>query len=117
MSLTPPATIAPRSAEPAQRTATAVLLKRLLWVARSLLGLLVLAWSLLLIGWLTLHWGILPHIHQWRGPIEARASKALGLPVRIGNIEVRSNESSERAETAANTRGKRNAGRCSASSS
>ena len=91
MSLTPPATIASRSAaEPAQRTATAVLLKRLLWVARSLLGLLVLAWSLLLIGWLTLHWGILPHIHQWREPIEARASKALGLPVRIGNIEVHS---------------------------
>lgn len=91
MSLTPPATVAARpAANPAQRTATAVLLKRLLWVARSLLGLLVLAWSLLLIGWLTLHWGILPHIHQWRGPIEARASKALGLPVRIGNIEVRS---------------------------
>lgn len=91
MSLTPPATIASRpAADPAQRTATAGLLKRLLWVARSLLGLLVLAWSLLLIAWLTLHWGILPHIHQWREPIEARASKALGLPVRIGNIEVRS---------------------------
>ena len=91
MSLTSPATIASRpAANPAQRTATAVLLKRLLWVARSLLGLLVLAWSLLLIAWLTLHWGILPHIHQWREPIEARASKALGLPVRIGNIEVRS---------------------------
>ena len=91
MSLTPPAAVAARpAADPAQRTATAVLLKRLLWVARSLLGLLVLAWSLLLIAWLTLHWGILPHIHQWRGPIEARASKALGLPVRIGNIEVRS---------------------------
>jgi uncharacterized protein (TIGR02099 family) len=91
MSLTPPATIASRpAADPAQRTASAVLLKRLLWVARSLLGLLVLAWSLLLIAWLTLHWGILPHIQQWRGPIEARASKALGLPVRIGNIEVRS---------------------------
>lgn len=67
-----------------------MLLKRLLWVARSLLGLLVLAWSLLLIAWLTLHWGILPHIQQWREPIEARVSKALGLPVRIGNIEVRS---------------------------
>jgi uncharacterized protein (TIGR02099 family) len=91
MSLTPPATVASRpAADPAQRTATTVLLKRLLWVARSLLGLLVLAWSLLLIAWLTLHWGILPHIHQWREPIEARASKALGLPVRIGNIEVRS---------------------------
>ena len=78
------------SALSSQPALTAVLLKRLLWVVRSLLGLLVLAWSLLLIAWLTLHWGILPHIQQWREPIEARASKALGLPVRIGNIEVTS---------------------------
>ncbi|HKX39518.1 MAG TPA: AsmA family protein, partial [Burkholderiaceae bacterium] len=84
-------TAPPAAAAAAWRpTLTAVLLRRLLWVARSLLGLLVLAWSLLLIAWLTLHWGILPHIQQWREPIEARASKALGLPVRIGNIEVRS---------------------------
>jgi uncharacterized protein YhdP len=55
-----------------------------------LLGLVVTAWSLLLIAWLTLHWGILPHIQQWREPIEQRASKALGVPVRIGQIDVRS---------------------------
>ena len=60
------------------------------WAARALLGLVITAWSLLLIAWLTLHWGILPHIDQWRAPIEARASAALGVPVRIGNIEVRS---------------------------
>jgi len=81
---------APQVAAATRPALTAVLLKRLLWVARSLLGLLVLAWSLLLIAWLTLHWGILPHIQQWREPIEVRASKALGLPVRIGGIEVRS---------------------------
>ena len=60
------------------------------WVARALIGLVFTAWSLLLIAWLTLHWGILPHIQQWREPIEQRASKALGVPVRIGAIEVRS---------------------------
>ena len=48
------------------------------------------AWSLLLIAWLTLHWWILPHIQQWRGPLETRASQALGVPVRIGHIEVKS---------------------------
>ena len=45
---------------------------------------------MLLIAWLALHWAILPHIQQWREPIETRASKALGVPVRIGQIEVRS---------------------------
>jgi uncharacterized protein (TIGR02099 family) len=49
-----------------------------------------MACSLVLIAWLTLHWGILPHIQQWRGPIEQRASEALGVPVRIGAIEVKS---------------------------
>ena len=51
---------------------------------------MVAAWSLLLIAWLTLHWGILPRIEQWRPQIEQRASHALGIPVRIGNISVRS---------------------------
>ncbi|HEY9238253.1 MAG TPA: hypothetical protein VIP10_05370, partial [Burkholderiaceae bacterium] len=60
------------------------------WIARVSLGLIFTAWSLLLIAWLTLHWGILPHIQQWREPIEARASAALGVPVRIGQIAVRS---------------------------
>ena len=76
MSLIPPATSAPVPV--LKRWA------RIRWIARALLGLVVLAWSLLLIAWLTLHWGILPHIQQWREPIQARASKALGVPVRIG---------------------------------
>ena len=63
---------------------------RIRWIARALFGLVTLAWSLLLIAWLTLHWGILPHIQQWREPIQERASKALGVPVRIGQIAVRS---------------------------
>ena len=60
------------------------------WIARVSLGLIFTAWSLLLIAWLTLHWGILPHIQQWREPIETRASAALGVPVKIGQIAVRS---------------------------
>ncbi len=53
------------------------------WLALAFLGLLLLAW-------LGLHWAILPHIERWRPLIETQASQALGLPVRIGSIEVRS---------------------------
>jgi uncharacterized protein (TIGR02099 family) len=60
------------------------------WLARRLVWLLLAAWTVLLLAWLTLHWGILPRIEQWRGPIELRASQALGVPVRIGGIAVRS---------------------------
>ena len=82
MSLIPPATSKPDALPPRW--------VRLRWLARTLLGLVITAWSLLLIAWLTLHWGILPHIQQWREPIQERASKALGVPVRIGQISVRS---------------------------
>lgn len=47
------------------------------------------ALTLLLILWLTLHWGILPHIQQWRIPIESRVGQLLGRPVHIGAIQVR----------------------------
>ena len=57
---------------------------------RLVIGLVIAAWSLLLLAWLSLHWFILPHIQQWRTPIETRASAALGVPVRIGTIEVHS---------------------------
>ncbi len=51
---------------------------------------LLLAASLALLGWLTLHWGILPRLESWRPAIEQRASAALGQPVRVGRIAVRS---------------------------
>jgi len=44
----------------------------------------------LLVAWLILHWGILPHVEQWRPQIERRVSAVLGVPVQIGNITVRS---------------------------
>ena len=59
-------------------------------VLKWLVGGVIAAWCVLLLAWLTLHWAILPHIAQWRAPIEARAAKALGVPLRIGNISVRS---------------------------
>jgi uncharacterized protein (TIGR02099 family) len=59
-------------------------------VARWVFGLAFATWSLLLVAWLSLHWFILPHIERWRAPIEARASHALGVSVKIGRIDVRS---------------------------
>lgn len=83
--------IPPLDAAPEQRVPTVSSAWRpLRFAVRLLLGLLLVAGSLLLIAWLTLHWGILPRIEQWRPQIEARASAALGVPVRIGAIEVRS---------------------------
>ncbi|MDZ7813343.1 MAG: YhdP family protein [Ideonella sp.] len=57
---------------------------------RALIVLVLGAWGVLLLGWLTLHWGILPQADQWRPEIEAQASKALGVKVRIGHIEAAS---------------------------
>jgi uncharacterized protein (TIGR02099 family) len=48
------------------------------------------AWSLLLIAWLTLHWGILPRLDDWRPQIEQRVGAALGAPLQIGAVRVRS---------------------------
>ena len=76
---TPVATVIDRRRHPALR-----------WSWRIALGLLLGAWSLLLLAWLTLHWGILPRIEQWRPQIEERATQALGVPVSIGAIRVRS---------------------------
>ena len=60
------------------------------WALRWTVLLVLTLWSIVLIGWLTLHWGILPHIDDWRPQIEERASRALGLPLRIGHISVNS---------------------------
>jgi uncharacterized protein (TIGR02099 family) len=59
-------------------------------ILRWTLSLTLMLWSIVLIGWLILHWGILPHIDEWRPQIEQRASVALGLPLRIGRITVES---------------------------
>ncbi len=61
---------------------------RVAW--RVAFTLLFGAWSLLLLAWLTLQWGIVPRVGQWKPEIEQRASAALGVPVTIGAIRVRS---------------------------
>ena len=61
---------------------------RIAWKSGVYAGLSVLC--LLVLAWLTLQWGILPHIEDWRPAIERHASRAVGVPVRIGHISVRS---------------------------
>ena len=57
-------------------------------VLRWLAGGVLVACSIAATLWLVLQWGILPRIERWRPDVEARASAALGVPVRIGAIEV-----------------------------
>ncbi|WP_369630655.1 MULTISPECIES: YhdP family protein [unclassified Variovorax] len=58
--------------------------------ARWLLGLLFAAWLLLALSVVVLHAWIVPRIGDFRGALEAQASKAIGVPVRIGAITARS---------------------------
>lgn len=53
---------------------------------RVMLWLILAAWLLLGVAWATLHWVIVPRIDDLRPQMEMYASKALGLPVRIGSI-------------------------------
>ncbi len=61
---------------------------QLAWTAGVYAGLSVLC--LVALAWLTLQWGILPHIEDWRPAIERHASQAVGVPVQIGRISARS---------------------------
>ena len=58
-------------------------------LTRRLPVLLAVLAGTVLVAWLTLHWAILPHIDQWRPRIQAEASRALGVPLRIGELSVR----------------------------
>jgi uncharacterized protein (TIGR02099 family) len=71
---------------PRQRRLSAALSALLRWLA----GLMAVVFGLLVIAWLVIHWTILPHIENWRGTVEQRATAALGVPVRIGGITVTS---------------------------
>ena len=57
---------------------------------RGLLWLVAAAWLLFGLSWLVLHGWIVPRIGEFRPQLEAQASKALGVPVRIGQITARS---------------------------
>lgn len=62
------------------------------WVRRALRGF---AWALLVLYFvfvalvLTLRYALLPEVHRYQAQIEAAASQALGLPVRIGHVAAR----------------------------
>ncbi len=66
------------------------LLKITAVTARWLLGLLTAAWLLLALSVVVLHAWIVPRIGDFRGALEVQASKAIGVPVRIGSITARS---------------------------
>ena len=57
---------------------------------RLLLWLVATAWLLFGLSWWVLHGWIVPRIEEFRPRLEIEASKALGLPVRIGRITAQS---------------------------
>ncbi len=58
--------------------------------ARWLLALVVAAWLLIALCVVVLHAWIVPRIGEWRGALEAQASRIAGVPVRIGELEAHS---------------------------
>ena len=67
--------------------------RRLHWLAlilRILLWLVASAWLLFGLSWFVLHGWIVPRIGELRPRLELEASKALGVPVRIGGITAHS---------------------------
>lgn len=54
------------------------------------LWLLATAWLLFALGWLVIHGWIVPRIGEFRPQLEIAAGKALGVPVRIGQITAKS---------------------------
>jgi len=63
------------------------------WVsvfAKGLLYLLLAAYGVLAVAWGVLHGWIVPRIDQYRVQLEEQATKALGIPVRVGTIAAHS---------------------------
>lgn len=60
--------------------------------ARWLLGLLIGAWLLFALSVVVLHGWIVPRIGDYRSALERQASKAIGVPVRIGSITAQSGQ-------------------------
>src|SRR3569832_1276144 len=56
-------------------------------VAKGVLWLLLATWLVLALAWGALHAFIVPRIGELRPELEMRASRALGIEVRIGHIE------------------------------
>ena len=77
-------------ATPSQPALPASPRRPLRFALKAAIGLLFVAASLVLTLWLTLHWGILPRIEQWRPQIEERLrqlrSQVTGQP-HTRNVE------------------------------
>jgi uncharacterized protein YhdP len=58
--------------------------------AKWSLGLLVLAWLVLVLAWGALHGWIVPRIGELRPDLEIEAGRVLGVPVRIAKVSARS---------------------------
>ena len=71
----------PAPIAPAWRT-----LKPLAVAARLCLWFVFLAWGLFVLSWAALNAWIVPRIGDWRPELEQWASKAVGAPVRVGEI-------------------------------
>src|SRR3569832_2493599 len=56
-------------------------------VAKGVLWLLLALWLVLALAWGALHAFIVPRIGELRPELEIRASRVLGIQVRIGRIE------------------------------
>jgi uncharacterized protein YhdP len=59
-------------------------------LTRWLLWGVLLAWFFLAVVWTALHWLIVPRIEDFRPLLEARATQALGVPVRLGAVTAHS---------------------------
>ncbi len=59
--------------------------------ARLLLWLVLACWVLFGIAWTALHGWIVPRIDEFRPRLEIEASRALGVPVRIGQLTAQPN--------------------------
>ncbi len=66
------------------------LLKTWSGLTRWLLWATVLAWLTFGVFWATMHWLIVPRIGEFRPLLEAQASQALGVTVRVGAVSARS---------------------------
>ena len=75
---------------PLVQTLASPRLKWLTVAARMVLWLVLAFWLLFGATWGFLHGWIVPRIEEFRPRIELEASKALGVPVRIGQITARS---------------------------
>ncbi len=56
-----------------------------------MLGLVVLAWLVVGLTWGALHWWIVPRIDTFRPWLEARATQAIGLQVRVARLASKTN--------------------------